>query len=312
VAGRGSYTLGMAVVPAAEVSITPALVTALLRSQSPHLLSSSQEPRRAAAGWDSEMWRVGGDLAVRLPRRAAAAALIAHEQRALPGIAARVASVTDVGIPAPVHAGRADAGFPWPWSVVPWFDGDAADIRPRSERTAWAPALAAALGALHAPAPQDHPRNPVRGVPLADRDGAVRARIAAVGGEAAAVAARHWDRALRAPARDAPALWIHGDLHPGNLVADGARLAAIVDFGDVTAGDPAYDLAIAWLAFDAPGRDVFVRATGDRYDAATWTRAAGWAASMALLLLSHGDEHPSFARVGREALAELAAGERAS
>jgi aminoglycoside phosphotransferase (APT) family kinase protein len=302
----------MPVIPPAEVSITPALVAALLRSQRPDLLSSGQEPRRAAAGWDSEVWRVGDDLAVRLPRRAAAAALIAHEQRALPDIATRVASVSDVGVPAPVHAGRPDAGFPWPWSVVPWFDGLPADLSPRAERGAWASELAAALGALHAPAPPDHPQNPVRGGPLASRDEAVRTRIAAVGGESAAVAARHWDAALGAPAWGGPALWIHGDLHPGNLVTDGARLAAVIDFGDVTAGDPAYDLAIAWLAFDRPGRDAFMRGTGDRHDAATWTRAAGWAASMALLLLSHGDEHPSFARVGREALAELAADERAS
>lgn len=296
----------MPVVPAAEVSLTADVVRALVGSQAPALLAGRDRIGRASTGWDSEMWRLGDDLAVRLPRRAAAVELIRHEQRAVPAIAARVSAASDIGVPAPVHAGRPGEHFPWPWSVVPWFDGIGADRVARADRTAWAPQLARALRAMHAPAPADHPLNPFRGGPLAERDTAVVARIATTAPDAAASAERRWTAALAAEPWAGPPLWIHGDLHPGNLVADGERLAAIVDFGDVTAGDPAYDLAIAWLAFDRTGRECFIAATDGGYDAATWTRAAGWAAAMALLLLSHADEHPSFAVAGAEALAELA------
>ena len=53
------------------------------------------------------------------------------------------------------------------------------------------------------------------------------------------------------PSWPGPPLWVHGDLHPANLLvtADGT-LRAVLDFGDVTAGDPAVDLATAWLTFD--------------------------------------------------------------
>jgi aminoglycoside phosphotransferase (APT) family kinase protein len=293
------------IIPAAEVEVTAELVRGLLSAQAPALLGGRERMRRAAAGWDSEMWRLGDDLVVRLPRRAAAAPLIRHEQQALPAIAQRLAA-TGVAVPAPVFAGTPSEQFPWPWSVAPWFEGDAVTGTPRSARTAWAATLARALVALHADAPPTAPRNPVRGVPLAERDEGVRARMSAASADLRAVAVRRWEAALAAPPWTSAPVWIHGDLHPGNLVARDGALRAIVDFGDVTSGDPAYDLAVGWLAFDRAGRERFAAATGERYDAATWTRAAGWAAAIALLLLAHGDEDPAFAAEGRTALRELA------
>src|SRR5690606_34725290 len=98
---------------------------------------------------------------------------------------------------------------------------------------------------------------------------------------------------------------IHGDLHPGNLIARSERLTGIIDFGDVTAGDPAYDLAVAWRAFDAEGRAAFIAATGDRYDGTTWTRAHGWAVAVTLILLGQSDDNPEYLELGRECLHEL-------
>ena len=67
--------------PAAEVSVSPDLVRRLLAAQQPDL---AHLPIRVMAhGWDNLMYRLGDELAVRLPRRAAAAGLIVHEQRSL-------------------------------------------------------------------------------------------------------------------------------------------------------------------------------------------------------------------------------------
>lgn len=300
--------------PAAEFAIHPALVRALLSSQAIDAIpdAASLTLEKVAEGWDSEVWRLGREHAVRLPRRELAAPLVRHEQRVLRGIAARLEPV-GVRVPAPVIAGVPDCGYPWAWSVVPWIEGERGLDVPRIERSGWAGSLAAALLALHVDAPADHPVNPVRGGALAERAAAFEERLDALraaGTLDVATAAgleEAWRAGLSAAVWSRPAVWIHGDLHPGNLVSRDGRLAGIIDFGDVTAGDPAYDLAVAWLAFDAAGRAAFRTATAGRYDAATWRRAHGWAAAVALMLLVNSDDNPDYAELGRDAAAEVIA-----
>ncbi|WP_019179922.1 phosphotransferase [Microbacterium yannicii] len=298
--------------PAAEFPIDESLVRALITAHAAELPQGAATLvlEKAAEGWDNELWRLGRDLAVRLPRRELAVALVVNEQRVLPGIAERIAS-TGVLVPAPLLAGAPSAQFPWPWSVVPWMEGVPGLDVPRAHRAEWAETLAAALGALHLPAPADHPVNPVRGRALATRDKVFGERLdglrraALVDAATARVLAQIWSRGVTAPAWQDAAVWIHGDLHPGNLVAHDGALRAIIDFGDVTAGDPAYDLAVAWLAFDESGRQRFRTATGTRYDADSWTRAHAWAAAVAVLLLVHSDDAPVYGRLAREAVAEI-------
>lgn len=295
--------------PAAEIVIGEDLVRALVTTQATSIPDAATLPLvHVAEGWDCSVWRLGPRLAVRLPRRALAAPLIRHEQVALGDIAARLES-SGVGVPSPLVEGRPEHGYPWPWSIVPWFSGESGIGIPRRDRRGWAAPLARALLALHVIAPPAHPVNPVRGVPLAVRAQAVAGRFASLEGRAPesdlATARRLWDAALVAPPWHGAPVWIHGDLHPGNLVAQGPTLIAIIDFGDVTAGDPAYDLAIAWLAFDAAGRTAFVRAMRGRYSRADWTRARGWAAAVTLMLLDQSDDDPEYAKLGADALAEL-------
>lgn len=295
--------------PSAEFEIHEDLVRALVASQATRIPGAASLPlAHAADGWDCSVWRLGDDLAVRLPRRALAAPLILHEQEVLSEVAGRLAP-TGVGVPAPVVHGRPGFGYPWSWSVVPWFHGQGGLGIPRADRTGWALPLAAALLALHVAAPPRFPVNPVRGVPLARRERAVAGRFVSLRGRVpdTTLTRLHelWNAALDAPAWSDEPLWIHGDLHPGNLVARGSELVAIIDFGDVTAGDPAYDLAVAWLAFDPVGRAAFRTAAGDRYDADTWTRAHGWAAAVTLMLLDQSDDNPAYLALGAEAVTEL-------
>ncbi|MFF2053581.1 aminoglycoside phosphotransferase family protein [Leifsonia sp. NPDC058194] len=264
--------------------------------------------RLVSDGWDNRIFRLGDGLAVRVPRREVAAHLIEHEQQALGAIAERV----DVPVPAPVRVGVPSTTFPWPWSIVRWLDGIDGAAVDGSARAAIAAPLAAFVRALHIPAPADAPVNPVRGVPLATRDRAVRERLALLsarmdtGGLVAA-----WEDAMDALVWDGPALWLHGDLHPGNLLlhsrpgggVDG--LAAVIDFGDVTAGDPATDLATAWLTFEPPAREAFRAALGPSADDATWRRARGWAVTMGSALAAHSDDNARMAALGRHALAQL-------
>ncbi|MCK9793392.1 phosphotransferase [Isoptericola sp. 4D.3] len=309
--------------PAAEIDVDVPLTRALLAEQHPDLADRHLEI--AAHGWDNVMVRLGDDLAVRLPRRAPAARLVEHEALALPALAARLrAESPDVVVPAPVRVGRPSGalGYPWPWVVVPWAGGTSGEATAVSGRTAWAGTLGRLLAALHVPAPDDAPRNPVRGIPLQRRaealdPSAFEARLAHVPVARHDAARRVWRQALDAPAYVGDPLWVHGDPHPANLVVEPGhagrpdRLAAVVDWGDVTSGDPASDLGALWLVFDAAGRAACVAAVqehangGRGWDRATWDRAAGWGLLYATNMLAHADLHPRMLPIGRHALRAL-------
>ncbi|MEI3866955.1 MULTISPECIES: phosphotransferase [unclassified Microbacterium] len=296
--------------PPADVQITSALVAGLIRRSVPDVGSETLSAQPAARGWDCETWRLGEKLAVRLPRRAAAAAGVAHEQAVMRSLSENLAAA-DVGAPDVVFAGRPDETFPYPWSVVTWHEGSTGLDVAREDRRAWAAPLAHALRAIHRTAPGDLPANPARGGALSTRAESVARHLSAlretstVGARDIGLLARLWDEGLAADGwRGAPAL-IHGDLHPGNLIARGPRLVAVIDFIDVAPGDPAYDLAAAWLCFDADGRRAFIRNTEDVFAADDWIRARAWAAAFTAILLGQSDDLPAYAALARESLAEL-------
>ena len=260
--------------PGAEVAIDSSLVRALLDEQ--HADLAPRTLVEAGEGWDNKLFRLGDDLVVRLPRRQVAAALIEHEQRWLPVLAPYL----PLPISAPVRVGRPGCGFPWAWSVAPWFEGRAAAALTDGQTDAMAVRLAEFLAALHRPAPPDAPLNPYR-TSLAARSDAFRERLRRCEqqvDQASALAV--WQTALAAPAWSGPALWLHGDMHPGNLLVSSGRLMAVIDFGDLAAGDPAVDLSVAWMLWPGNIRHV-CRATVDRLagrtDESLWQRARGWA-----------------------------------
>jgi aminoglycoside phosphotransferase (APT) family kinase protein len=96
-------------------------------------------------------------------------------------------------------------------------------------------------------------------------------------------------------------VWVHGDLHPGNLLRANGRVVAVIDFGDLTAGDPATDLAVAWMLFAPADRPALCAAAGA--DGATWRRARGWALALSLAYLESSGDNPAMQRLGLHTLA---------
>ncbi len=285
--------------PAAEIDIDERLVTALLAEQCPEL--AALEVRIVGNGWDNTIARAGDDWVVRLPRRSMSARLIEHEQQWLPQLAPSLPLPVSV----PWFAGYADSLFPWAWSVCRWLPGESAASAPPTDRPAAARTLAAFVAAMHQPAPTDAPTNPYRVVALRERADAVRERAALLAHtvDSERVLAV-WEELRETPAWSGPALWLHGDLHPSNMLTLDGRLSAIIDFGDLTSGDPATDLAVAWMMFPPAERSVF--RTEAAIDDDTWHRAAGWALNLSLAYLT-GDDSTSTPAIGRATLVEVLA-----
>ena len=283
--------------PPAEVTIETSLVRALLQDQHPDLAELALID--AGEGWDNKLFRLGDDLAVRLPRRAASAVLIEQEQRWLPRLSPRL----PLRVPVPLRIGRPGSGFPWSWSVVPWFPGRSALLgRPDDDLAATAVDLARFLHALHQPAPDDAPTNPWRGVPLATRTKRVLEHVRRLDGLVDGVAVlKLWEQVVSTPSWPGPPLWIHGNLHPGNLVMSGSRLSAVIDFGDLAAGDPATDLSVAWM-LPPPARSIFFASAGGPFNATdndTWRRARGWALALGLAYLASSRDDEAMGALGR-------------
>jgi aminoglycoside phosphotransferase (APT) family kinase protein len=285
--------------PRAEVDVDIALVRSLLRHQMPDLADLTIAP--LAEGWDNAIFRLGAELVVRLPRREVAVELLEHELRWLP----ELAPVLPLRIPAPVRAGHPDAGYPWPWSVCPWLPGEVAERAVIDDVAAAATAMGRFVAALHRPAPADAPRNPVRGVPLGDRSTVTLERIDTIADLIDASAARScWDHLVATPAWAGPPVWVHGDLHPLNILVDNGQVSAVIDFGDLNAGDPATDLSMAWMLFPPDLRAVFRAAAGD-VDDDTWHRARGWALALSLAYIANSSDHPAIAQIGARTIAAV-------
>lgn len=264
----------------ADVDIDEALVRFLLNEQ--HQDLAGLELREVAGGWDNRMWRLGADLAVRLPRTPRAPSLLRTEQRWLPFIAPAL----PLPVPVPVRVGEPSTRFPATWSVVRWVAGEPADRMPiTSPRSA--DDLAEFLRALHRSAPAEAPVSPDRGMSLARWHDFGKGSTVIASSVLAASARRVWEQALAAPEWHGPPLWLHGDLHPANVVVSGGTLCGVVDFGEVCAGDPATDLSAAWLLLPAGAAPRFFDAYASADDA-TIRRARGWAVLRALGLIGIG------------------------
>jgi aminoglycoside phosphotransferase (APT) family kinase protein len=158
--------------PAAEVDVSIDLVRRLLAGQHPDL--AGLQLAVLANGWDNLVCTVGADYLVRLPRRSLAAELVAHEQRWLPVLAPGL----PLPIPAPVRVGHPAEGYPWDWSVVPYFPGRVAALAAPDDLASAAVALGEFLAALHVPAPPEAPVSSVRGGPLSSRADGVAEHLA--------------------------------------------------------------------------------------------------------------------------------------
>lgn len=289
-----------------EVATDASLARRLIAGQFPHWSSLPIEPVHSA-GTDNTIYRLGADMAVRLPRRPGADGQVEKEHRWLPGFAPRL----PLAIPVPLAMGMPAEGYPYHWSVCRWLEGENAVIEPVTDLNQAATQLARFITALQnidpAGGPPPGPHNSFRGVPLATRDAQTRAAIAELDGvlDTGAVTAA-WETTLQAPAWDGTPVWLHGDLHPGNLLVQQGRLSAVIDFGCLGLGDPACELMAGWTLLTRETRPLFRAALV--VDDATWARGRGWALSVALIALPYYlNTNPVLVGISRRAIDDVLA-----
>ncbi|MFI0723229.1 aminoglycoside phosphotransferase family protein [Streptomyces sp. NPDC021224] len=273
---------------ATETDITEDLIRELLREQCPAL--ADRPLALGARGWDNQIWRLGDDLAVRLPWATRSAdELLRNEHAWLPGLAPGL----PLPVPVPQYLGEPSARFPRTWIVTTWVPGEPADRAPATRPAESADALAAFLTALHRPAPAGAPTGRGRGGPLSATAGHLDDALssaAELGLVDAPDALRAvWEDAAAAPEWAGPPMWLHGDLHPANVLTADGTFCGVIDFGDLLAGDPALDLAAAWILLPDGAADRFLDAYRPSPDPATVRRARGHAVLRALMCLHIGD-----------------------
>jgi aminoglycoside phosphotransferase (APT) family kinase protein len=285
--------------------ITISLVSELVASQFPRWADLPIAPV-PLDGTDNMSFRLGQEMSVRLPSNEGYAAQVEKEHRWLP----RLAPHLPLPIPQPLAKGAPAHGYPMPWSVYSWIGGEPASTARVDDVGQLATDLAQFLAALYridpAGGPAPGPHNFFRGGPLLTYDTDTRTTIAALGNEIDARAAIEvWEGALAAT-RDAPPVWVHGDVAADNLVVADGRLSAVIDFGCSAVGDPACDTTIAWTFFFGESRETF--RTSLPVDDATWARGRGWALWKALITLGPAMQtHPEKAEQVRRVIEDVVA-----
>jgi len=266
-----------------EFDIDEALVRRLLVGQVPQW---AELPLRLVEpiGTDNVMIRLGDALAVRLPRIEAAAAGIIKEQQLVP----RIAPHLPVAVPVPVGVGVPGQGYPWSWSVYRWVLGrnpepGEADLRLAGELADFVRAL---RGVDTFGLTAEGPLHSYRADPIQLRDTVTRAGIDDCAGLLDTVGVvRAWEQARRVAEFTGPPVWMHADLHPGNLLVRDGHLAAVLDWGGLALGDPALDCLVAWTLLSPLTRPTFRARVGVDEDA--WWRGRAWALSIALVALPY-------------------------
>lgn len=269
--------------PAAEISIDKDLVKKLIRDQFSNL--SNLELSFVDEGWDNVNYKLGSEYLVRLPKRKIGAELIKNEIYYLKDLAPKLS----IAIPAPLFIGQATDYYKWNWTILPWFEGQSADLdKPKDNQ---AIELVEFLKELHSQKITNPPINSNRGVPLADKEKALNPRIERIRRNTEFFDYHIdtlWNDALSAELSTDIKL-LHGDLHARNIVVDNGQIKAIIDWGDIGSGDPATDLASLWMLFKSKAvRNEALRIYGA--DEALKKRSIGWAIYFATVLLDTGME----------------------
>jgi aminoglycoside phosphotransferase (APT) family kinase protein len=269
-----------------EVHIDTPLVRRLISAQCQQWASLPLE-RMPSSGTDNAIYRLGDDMGVRLPRIHWAVQQIGKECEWLEQLAPQLPTP----VPVPLAKGEPGDGYPYPWLVYHWLEGEDLQTRPVVDVRQLARDVAGFVLALERVDPANGPPVQRRGGRLESYDETTRRAIRRLGAVIDVDRATGiWEAALNVPAWTGPPVWVHGDLLPGNVLVRDGRLAGIIDWSGAGVGDPACEAMLAW-SLPPDARADFRTVLG--FDDATWARARGWVVEQAVhFILYYADTIP--------------------
>jgi aminoglycoside phosphotransferase (APT) family kinase protein len=292
---------------AGQLTVSPGTVRELVDEQFPRW---RQLPIRkvCSSGTVNAIFRIGAQLAARFPLRPGDPGTVRQGLDAEAQAAREVAGRTRFPTPEPVAIGEPGAGYPLPWLVQTWLPGPTAIDDDPGESAAFAHDLAEFICGVRA--------IDTRGRMFSGhgRGGDLRSHDAWM--ETCFRHSRHvldvprlrrtWDVMRELPRGAGSDVMSHCDLIPGNVLVSGARLAGVIDVGDLRPADPALDVVAAWHLLEIGPRQVF--RADLRCDDLEWERGKAWAFEQALgAVWYYAESNPAMSRMSRRTLERIQA-----
>lgn len=285
-----------------QIPLDADVVRALIREQFAD--DEPVEPVETSAT-TSYVFRVGAAHSARFPMRKTDALesrrVLEREQEAMD----RFARASTVPSPRIVFVGRPGRGYPLPWSVQTWIEGEVATPRSGASSHGFARDLADLIGALRTVDPGGRVfSGSGRGGRLADHDEWVEHCLRRSESLLPVPRLRDAWGSLGRTGRTEPDVMSHKDLTPFNLVVRDGRLLGVLDTGDFGPADPALDLVVAWHLLEDEARIIFRERLG--VDRDQWARGSAWALQQALGLVWYYERtNPAMSDLGRSTLERI-------
>jgi aminoglycoside phosphotransferase (APT) family kinase protein len=300
----------------AEIKIPEQLARQLIDEQFPEF--SDCPLSLLGEGWDNAAWQVGDDWVFRFPRRQVGAELIETEFAVVPAIVDRLTAP----VSCPRGLGKPTSEYPWPFAGYPLISGvELCEAAPAADqRVDLAERVGEFLRALHSVTAEEAmslgaPRDTIGRLDIEKRSTQAREHLARAAELGIIDSPARWEQLLdrlvplcKPPVTDC---LVHGDLYSRHVIVDApngntdgeARLAGIIDWGDVHAGDPSADLACAWSLFDAAGRRRLLERYGEVTDEAlTLARVRAISHSSVCAVYGREGNVPALEQASKDAL----------
>jgi len=259
-------------------------------------------------GTVNALFRLGDHLAVRLPLVPADPAEMQAQLEQEMEAARQLIGHTHVPTPEPIAIGEPGAGYPLPWSVQTWLDGEAATPDGLADSIEFAQDLAGFIADVRTIGTGGRKFNSRgRGGNLPDHDQWIETCLERSEGLLEVAPLRDlWTVLRELPPDPNGDLMTHGDLTPGNVLVAGGRLSGVIDVGGLGPADPALDLVAAWHMLGREPRRVLREQL--QADDIQWARGAAWAFQQAMgAVWYYAESNRAMSLMGRRTLERILA-----
>lgn len=282
-----------------EAKLSLEVVKQLLKDQFPDYSHLAIQPLKHQ-GTDNVMLKLGEDKIIRFPRTQRSEENLKKEYLWLP----KIESGLSIQIPHIIEVGQPCEQCSFQWAIVNYLGGSSPSDNNPLDLAQAAKDLGHFIKELQ--------RVDTNNAPLCSRespsmrsDKETRQLIPALSDVFdVKEITQLWEAALKIPTWEKAPVWLHGDIHAGNLLVQNKKITGVIDFGMSGVGDPACDLMIGWMLFKEDARETFRNVFNP--DKSMWDRARGCALHFGIMAYSYyKNRDPFLAGLAKKTLEEV-------